>query len=133
MKYETVEPEDWEKIKDEIIKIEESSFEPEVRQDEDDIGETFTYEDSICLIAKNEEDIVGYIMGAPADFYEYLDEGNDTLYIESLAVLPKYRRRGIGTELKKKFIEEAKKRGYRRIVSHATSKEVININKKTWI
>ena len=41
-------------------------------------------------------------------------------YIMNMYTIPDYRKQGIGTELLKRTIKEAKKRGYKRITLHAT-------------
>jgi len=130
-------PRDWERIKECITKIENSAFEEEVRQDEEDLGQTFTYKKSVCLIAvhKNRKRIVGYIMGAPLDWYAYLEDDdhygkNDSFYIESTAVLPEYQGKGVGKILKEALIEEVRKKGYKRITSHATNEIIKHINEK---
>jgi len=133
-----VEPKDWERIKDEIIKIENSAFESSVRQDEEDLRETFTYEKSICLVVidKSNRRIVAYTMGAPLKWYIFLKkfdkhhENYNTFYIESTAVLPGYQNKGIGKMLKRTLIEEVKKYGYNRITTHATNEAIRRINKQ---
>ena len=131
------EPKDWKKIKEHIMKIENSAFEEEVRQDEDDIESTFTDEKSICLIVKDKKSkkIVAYTMSSPLEDYEFLrfdpHYGKyDTLYIESTAVLPNYQGKGIGKLLKEVLIEEAKRRGYKRITTRATNEIIVHINEK---
>ena len=127
-------PKDWEGIKREIIKIENSAFEEEARQDEDDIEETFTYDKSICLVAVDEGLIVGYTMGAPLDWYLFLEDDphygkGDSFYIESTAVLPEYQEKGIGKVMKKALIDEVKKE-YSRITCHATNEIIKHLNEK---
>jgi len=131
------EPKDWEKIRESIMKIENSAFEQEVRQDEDDIESTFTDEKSICLVVKdkNSREIVAYTMSSPLEDYGFLyfdpHYGNyDSLYIESTAVLPNYQGKGIGKILKEFLIEEAKRRGYKRMTTHATNEVITHINEK---
>jgi len=109
------EPKDWEKIKDSIMRIENSAFEPGVRQSEYDIWTTFADKRDICLIVvdKKTGEIVAYSMGAPLEDYSFLKDDthygeNDTIYIESTAVLPEYQNQGIGKLLKEAFIEQAK-------------------------
>ena len=45
----------------------------------------------------------------------------EVAYIINMFVEPEYRRKGIATVLFKKIVEEAKARGYKKIVLHATS------------
>ncbi len=130
-----VEPKGWEKIKEQIMKIENSAFEKDVRQNEDDLRETFENDKSICLVVvdKNNNKIFAYTIGASLDWYTFLDfdphyRKNDSFYIESTAVLPEYQGRGIGKMLKKILIEEVRKMGYKRIVCHATNEKIKHIN-----
>lgn len=53
-----------------------------------------------------------------------------TFYYESVAVLPEYQNRGIGTALTEALISEAKRSGYRFLVSHAKEDPSLEIHKK---
>jgi len=131
------EPEDWKDIKQSIMKIENSAFEREVRQDEYDIESTFIDEKSICLIVKDKEskEIVAYTMSSPLEDYYFLFFDShygkyNSLYLESIAVLPKYQGKGIGKLLIENLIEKARKRKYKRITLHATNEIITHICEK---
>ena len=133
-----VEPSDWKRIKEDILRIENSAFETNIRQDEEDLRETFAYKKSICLVAidKNNKKVVAYTMGAPLEWYTFLENfdehyGNyDTFYIESISVLPEYQGRRIGKMLKRILIDEVRKEGYERITVHATNDVIKKINEQ---
>lgn len=121
-------PKDWHRVKKQVMRIEKSAFPVELRQDKDDIASTFLDERDICLIATVGKKIVGCLYSAPVeDFDNYdvpgiEDDPNygeeNSVYLESFAVLKKYRGRGIGKALVKKMTEIAKKDSYKFIVGH---------------
>ena len=123
---EQVDARGWPEIKDDIMKVEEESFTGPLRQTEEDISETFEDPDSICLVLKDKGAIVGYMMGGPLEDYYYLagieeDPGygeENTVYIESIALLRPYQRSGLGKKLRNKFLDIAQQRGYRQVSGH---------------
>jgi GNAT superfamily N-acetyltransferase len=132
-----VRPEDWNEIKDQIMEIENSAFEEGVRQSEEDLGETFTYERAIGLVVlkKGDGKIVGYTVGAPLEWYSYLDFDEcygkrNSFYIESTAVLPTNQGKGIGKLMEEILIEEVRKANYERITCHSTNNMIRHINEK---
>jgi len=124
---EMVYPGDWGSIKDEIIVIEEEIFSGKLQQDEGDLGNTFKDPVSICLVARGGDRVIGYVMGGPLKDYDYLpgveeDENyvdENTIYLESRAVLNDYQGKGIvGANLKEEFIRRARQRGYEYVTGH---------------
>lgn len=61
-------------------------------------------ENNIVLLAKNNDTVIGYIIGELSSDYP------DRFHIISFAVLKEYRKNKIGTNLMNKIIEVAKKR-----------------------
>lgn len=55
-------------------------------------------------------------------------ESLDTVYCYSTALLPKFRRKGLGAILKAYWLAVAKERGVRRVVGHATSEQAKKLN-----
>ena len=77
-----------------IIDIEETCFDNPYP---DDVF--FDYMDSELFLVAEKRDIVGYIIA---------DERGDKALIISIAVLPEYRREGIGSKLIEKVLEKIK-------------------------
>ncbi|MEM5821192.1 MAG: GNAT family N-acetyltransferase [Candidatus Aenigmatarchaeota archaeon] len=133
------EPEDWERISEEIMKIEYSAFEEGARQSRDDIESTFIDERSVNLvIVDNKQRIIGYTMGSPLEDYwfsiRYLElcpelKGK-TYYIESTALSPDHQGRGLAYILRETLIIELKKEGYEFVSSHATHPAILRIYEK---
>jgi len=59
-----------------------------------------------------EGEIVGFIVGFPNT------NKQDEFWIYQIAVLDKYRKKGIGTKLFKRLLDQVKKEGYKSIKSH---------------
>lgn len=68
---------------------------------ENAVSDTMGRKESIFLIAKNSEDVVGYI-----GCYYVLDEG----YITNIAVSENFRRQGIASALIKKLVKKAEEK-----------------------
>ena len=68
--------------------------------------------ENICLIARDDEKPVGYIAAEPKDFDYRLSK---CIEINNMGVSPKYRSKGVGSELIRRVVEKAKERGYKRI------------------
>jgi len=90
-----------------------------------------TNKNSLTLIAIENNKIVGYFIGAINKTEDYrnitkIAEGENTY------ILPKYQRKGIGTQFYKRFLEWAKSKGVNRIktVVSKKNKQSLNWNKK---
>jgi ribosomal-protein-alanine N-acetyltransferase len=72
-----------------------------------------------CLVAKLNKEIVGYIIG---------EKNKDSGLIVSVAVKKEWRKRGIGTKLIEKLLENFKKEGIKIVFLHVReeNKETIN-------
>lgn len=70
-------------------------------------------EDSIILVAKIDNNIVGYIYGYIRSDNKIKKELES--YIESLFIIEEYRNKGIGTTLINKFIDECKSKNVKYI------------------
>ncbi len=120
-----VRPEDWKSIKDGILTVEEV-FPEGIRQDEEDLSKTFEDTDSITIVLKHENSIIGYIAGGPLEDYSYLkgikEDDNygkkNTIYIESFAVLGDFQSQGLGHKLRDKFLSIAGEKGYKFVTGH---------------
>ncbi len=89
---------------DELLKIEKKSFVS--HWNKQTFFEEFTSENGHYLVAKIDGKIVGY-----SGFRHVLDEG----HITTLAVHPKYRKKGIGTQIIAKLIEDAKAKNLKKL------------------
>jgi ribosomal protein S18 acetylase RimI-like enzyme len=84
--------------------------------------------DGIFLVAEENGELVGYINGSTADFpyrkSKYFE-------IENLGVIPKAKRKGIGTKLLEELTKIAKEKGYQKIYlnCYAKNDEAINFYK----
>jgi GNAT superfamily N-acetyltransferase len=75
----------------------------------------------IAWIALDNEVIIatsGLSFSIVPPFFDILD--GKVAYIMNMYTFPNYRNRGIGTELFKKLVDEAKQTGYRKITLNAT-------------
>jgi len=122
-----VTPNEWEEIENEIIAIEENAFGEEgLVQADYDMAATFEDPASICLVARDGDEIIGYIFGGSLEDYEDVpgveEDGSfgqeNTCYLESRAVLEGYRGQGIGNQLQEEFLRIARERGYQYITQH---------------
>ncbi len=126
--------EDWEEISSEVLEVEESSFDERQRQKEEDFLRTLGREGSIFLVVYGERGIVGYAMGGLLEEYREDKDGGDrleedeefgkrnTFYLESIAVHPEERGKGLGTWLCEVLIDEARREGFERFSTLAVSK-----------
>ena len=132
-------------FKDDLMKLEEVAFHPDIREDWEDKLELL--ENAVCvLLCCADKKIVGeaYTIDA-SDLYDGEAEDRDPIhlneiasslarenavYLFSLAVLPEYEGQGIATEFMTMLIADAKHKGYTAIYSHAHEGASAHIHKK---
>ena len=114
-----------------ILEVEEASFPQQMQSDIEDLKETLENRKGIQIIARNEKgEIVSYLSSKPLrdaweelkDYDPELKPEKGVLYIESIATKPEARELGLFFNLIRKIIEEAKKKGYKKLAFHARVK-----------
>lgn len=120
-----VTPEKWGEVKEDIMRIEQV-FPNNIRDTEQFYETTVALKSAIFLVAKVDQEVVGYVIGAALENFKqipgikqdpYFGIGN-TIYLESIAVASDYQGQGIGKHLRRHFILMAKKKGFSYIASH---------------
>ncbi|MFC2149669.1 GNAT family N-acetyltransferase [Candidatus Auribacterota bacterium] len=116
-------PRDWPKIKQGILNLEKLF---PVRMGEEQLSRTFGSSSSITVVLKIGDRFVGYISGRPLETFAF-GPGvlrnrqfgqRDTVYVNSFVILDEYQGRGWGTQLRRKFLDIARSRGYRFVSGH---------------
>jgi len=131
----TVTPSLWNDLRSDILKIECASFPPSLADNDKDLQKLANSSSGIFLILTLPSPFraIGYIA---ADLLEYFADipgiaadphfgQRDTIYVESVAVLPAWRGRGFGTALMRKCIQVAVQKGMHRVTAHVHSGSVI--------
>lgn len=118
----------WKQDKDQILQVENACFPKNMASDEDDLADTFKDRKSLCLVLKDKDEIIGYISSAPLEKRSYKDydgvkqdanyKKHNTLYVESIAIIPRYRGIKSLYLLFQTFINEAKKQNYKFLTHH---------------
>jgi len=72
--------------------------------------------DKIIIVAENSNNVIGFVEGIPISDKEWL--------INALAVLPNYRRKGIGQELVKRLISNLKNKGWKKVSLYVRSNNI---------
>jgi len=72
--------------------------------------------EAICLIAEEDDKLVGYLVATPKDINYRLSK---YIEIENMGVSPNFRSKGIGAQLVNKCLELAKKNGYQKVYVNA--------------
>ena len=117
-----------ESILQDILSVEKASFPDQMQSDLEDLRETLKNPNGIQIVVRSQEGkVIGYLSSKPQkEAYEELknwdpemDQEDQTLYVESIAIKPEARDLQTFLKLGKVFIEEAKKRGYKKITMHA--------------
>lgn len=105
-------------LNDEVF-IDNSKYDSDLKLDwaQSEVGKKYftdivTNSENICLIARDDEKAVGYVIAEPKVFGYRLSK---CIEIDNMGVSPDYRSKGIGTELLNKVTERAKDQGYKRI------------------
>mgnify|MGYP000950546920 FL=1 len=120
---EILRAEDWERVRERILVIEESSFPPDLRYSAEDFQHDLSREGSRFLILKEREVIQGFLHALPLEELDYLsfDEEwgrGDTLYVVNIALMPDLRGRGGGSRLLRHLLETTP---FVRYAAHAVS------------
>lgn len=100
-------------------------------QGKEEFKEGIENSDSLTLVAKAGDEIIGYLMGGPAKIEDYRTVKN--IYeAESMWVDDKYRGKSIGTKLMNRFEAWAKERGATRlkVIASAQNEGAINLYRK---
>lgn len=127
-----------EEILDKIIELEEKCF-PQGWQFEDAkdyFSEALENKKNINVILQNSSNVVGYALFVPlGDVFEELssadpeiENSSNTLYLETIEILPESRGSGGVEKMLEIAEEEAKKRGIEKISIHA--RKINNFNDK---
>lgn len=106
---------------EQIVELEKQCF--SVPWTYKDFEDTLKYENVVFLVAKENEQIVGY-----GGLYMSMDQGD----IANIAVAPSYRRKGIADLLMKELFEEAKNKSVADIFLEVreSNQAAINLYKK---
>ncbi len=106
------------KLNDEVF-VDNHKYDPDLKLDwaqskagKDYFTNIIENPDAICLIAEKNNKPIGYIAAAPKEFDYRLSK---YIEIENMGVSPNYRSKGIGSQLIKKCLDVAKKRGYQKV------------------
>ncbi|MBU1933501.1 MAG: GNAT family N-acetyltransferase, partial [Candidatus Omnitrophica bacterium] len=135
-------PLDWDSMKHEIMSVEEVSFPESFRETEQELGASFTDPASVALIVRFQGEIIGYIVGGPLEDYKAiikrsllgLGRPNDinlglrnSFYVESIAIVPEYRKHLIGIKLFKILHRIVRERGYTYITYHTIDERIVRL------
>lgn len=118
----------WPLYRDSVLDIERSSFAPSIADDMEDFERLLRVREAIMIVARliTRKGVVGYVAGAALEAFSDIPgvksdssfgRGN-TLYVESLAVLPSVRGQGIGGTLLRGLLSHTRTRGLTRVVAH---------------
>lgn len=104
-KYKTsiITPDIWEQIKESILKIEKGAFDGK-GYTEEQLAKEFSNPDNIVVVIKDGDDVIGYNTSLP--------QSEDTLWVSSTALLPKYQGQGLVSDIMYSLDIEARNRGY---------------------
>jgi len=122
-------PNEWEKIKDSLIVLENMTFSPSIQDSPEVLKEILAHPGSIFLIAELSGEIIGNAFGGPieAEIYsdipgikEFPHYGKGIVcYVESIAVHPSYQEKKLGAHLLSKFLENCKEKRFQFVAGHA--------------
>ncbi len=89
-----------------------------------------TEKDSICVVAENETEIIGYLAGVVRSVESWRPVKRTEL--ENMFVKTKYRSQGVGTKLANEFLKWSKEKGVQRalVVAYATNEKAIKFYQK---
>jgi ribosomal protein S18 acetylase RimI-like enzyme len=112
-----------------IWEIEKRAFSPNERLTKSFLDKLANSPEAIFIQDKQKH---GYLLGRPLEAewrkqFRKKDENYgkcNTIYLRSIAVLPKYQDKGIGKQMFKQFITAARKEGFERISLHTANKKL---------
>ena len=118
-----------ESLINDIVRIDQDSF-PEgwvFPNAKEYFSELLKNKNNVRIILKNNEETVGYLIAVPHNEARKDLENDDPLmpedafryYIETVAILPNYRRRGGMKKMLKSFVNELKEKSIDKISMHA--------------
>lgn len=86
---------------------------------------------SLCLVAENEDKIIGYLIGSIEKAEDWRKIKN-IAEAENMLIIEEFRGRGIGTNLLKEFLKWAKSKGAERafVVASASNEKAIRTYSK---
>ena len=101
-------------------------FTESVRLTKTSIRKYFNYPKTLPFIARHNNEIIGYIIGVPLEYFKHdpsfqCDDNigeNNTLYTYAFVVMKKYKGNGYGKTLKRVYLSWAKKKGFRFVSGH---------------
>ena len=152
MKFKRLHPSEWEKYKGGILFIEQKVFSEDGKEVDtpEVIGFFAKNQKAIFIIAEDNNMVIGNTYGSPIEDEIHMaptpQAGMDprfpqcmkgfptfgkrnTIYVASIARLPEYQKKGIATKLKKLFISEAKKEGYK-FMTGFSNEDSLKLNMK---
>ena len=112
-----------------IWEIEKKAFSPNERLIKSFLSKLANSSKAILIQDKQK---YGYLLGRPLEAewrkqFRKKDENYgkcNTIYLRSIAVLPKYQDRSIGKQMLKQFITTARKEGFKRISLHTANSKL---------
>lgn len=122
--------ENWHTVKRHVLEIERQSFLPSIQESERSLANVALSPSAIFLVALvGDETVVGYVMAdelerfgdIPGTMSDPHYGHGDTIYVSSVAVHRRWRKRGIGVALEREVIAIAYGRGYARATAHIRS------------
>ncbi len=117
--------ENWPEYRQAIMQLEEQSYEPARRDDEEFLQAAVAAEGSICSVALDGETVVGFQITAPLEGFSQVRgpdndpaRGEEThLYSADILLSDACRGQGVGLRLKRRQIQRARNGGYHAIRS----------------
>ncbi|MGV8151092.1 MAG: GNAT family N-acetyltransferase [Candidatus Woesearchaeota archaeon] len=132
IKIRQIKPTEWNDVRKTVMNIEHKTFEKALWYNEKDGDyDSFKLYGSINLIIYHDNNPAGYLMSSKLEDDKRCKKDphygkNDTIYADSMAILPAFQGRGLGKKLFKKFLTLAKKK-YSRIILDATSENMVKL------
>lgn len=121
-------PADWNRLRGRIAYIEEISFAPSIRDDMTTLRRRAQSPTAIFLVGKlrRTDQVIAYLAADWLEFFSHIPAvkedrhfgRGDTIYIESIAVEPRWRGRGLGMALQRECLRRAAAAGIGRATAH---------------